>query len=53
MSTSPLTTSTIQILDQLHTIAEYTAANEPGVIKYAIAVPDNAQDATSIYLFEE
>lgn len=48
-----LTMISFQILDHLHGIAEYSRVNEPGILKYAICLPDNAQDVTSVYIIEE
>lgn len=42
-----------QILDQFHQIVQYSESEEPGVLRYAITVPQDAADESSIYAIEE
>lgn len=42
-----------QILDQFHQIVQYSRTEEPGVLRYAITVPQDEVDETSIYAIEE
>lgn len=42
-----------QILNAVQECCEYARAKEPGTLKYAICLPDNPQDETNIYIFEE
>ncbi|KAJ9637865.1 hypothetical protein H2199_007360 [Coniosporium tulheliwenetii] len=42
-----------KVLDGLTKIMAYSQEREPGVLKYAITVPQDAQDEKSIYVIEE
>lgn len=42
-----------QVLDQFAKIVDYSKAQEPGVVKYAITVPRDESDQTTIYAIEE
>ncbi|KAF2837369.1 hypothetical protein M501DRAFT_937871 [Patellaria atrata CBS 101060] len=52
-----LTTSTAEarekIINALSQIMEYAKAKEPGVTKYCITVPQDTEDATSVFVIEE
>lgn len=42
-----------KVLDQFAKIVKYSEAQEPGVVKYAITVPRDESDETTIYAIEE
>lgn len=43
----------MQLLEDLIGISQYSRVNEPGIVKYGICLPANAQDQTSIVVIEE
>lgn len=47
-----------QVLSKVHDIIEYSREKEPGVVKYAVCLPDNdspntTKDDTSVFILEE
>ena len=47
-----------QVQNLIHDIIEYSREREPGVVKYAVCLPDNdppstTKDDTSVYIIEE
>lgn len=42
-----------KVLDQFEVIANFSRSQEPGVLRYAIAMPTDASDETTIYAIEE
>jgi len=42
-----------QIIGELDKVAQFTLQNEPGTYKYAITIPKDESDETSIYVIEE
>lgn len=42
-----------QVLERFETIVNFSGPEEPGVLRYAITVPRDATDETTIYAIEE
>lgn len=42
-----------KVLDQFEAIANFSKSQEPGVLRYAITVPRDASDETTVYAIEE
>ena len=42
-----------KVLDQFSKIVDFSRSDEPGVLSYAITVPRDEKDETSIYAIEE
>lgn len=42
-----------QVLEQFETIVKFSQADEPGVLRYAITIPRDTTDETTIYAIEE
>lgn len=42
-----------QIIEELEVVAEFTRKHEPDTLQYAITIPIDESDETSVYVIEE